>query len=107
MQTLQDDGQSSKKNDGAKALLNRCARSCTLMNYMSDDKRPEWYSRNKKVGTRKTSVTSQHRKSQASSTIHSSIKSFAVPKVNGSMKQEFQQQMALLYYPSGASFQRV
>ncbi len=94
-----------KKSESAKVHLNSCAKFRTLMNGLNDDERPDWYRRNKKGGaTNKAAADSQRGKSQASSNIQSSIKSFALPKVTGSMKQEFQKQMALHYFATGTSF---
>lgn len=76
------------KSKSARTHLNSCAMFRTFMSGMNDDERPDWYRRKKKGGFSKTALNSQHGKSQASSTVHSSIKSFELPKVTGAMEQE-------------------
>ncbi|BBN18355.1 hypothetical protein MPTK1_8g01890 [Marchantia polymorpha subsp. ruderalis] len=97
-----------KKSESAKVHLNSCAKFHTFMNGLNDDERPDWYRQNKKGGaTNKAAVDSQRGKSQAVSSIQSSIKSFALPKVTGSMKQAFQKQMVLHYFATCTLFQRI
>jgi hypothetical protein len=78
------------------------------MNDMEDGERPEWYRRNKKGVTQPVPVVKNVRSvSGVSSSLQSSIKQYALPTVSKTQKVEFQKQMALHYYATGTSFQRV
>ncbi len=97
-----------KKSESVKVHLNNCAAFRKVMNNMEDDERPEWYRRNKKGATRPVPLAKNARSvSGVSSSLQSSIKQYALSVVSKTQKAKFQKHMALHYYTTGTSFQRV
>jgi hypothetical protein len=95
-----------KKSEAAKAHLNKCPKFRTLMNGQEDADRPDWYERNKKKGAVSKPASAALVKSVSSSR-QSSIKSYSVPKLTAKEKHEFQKQIAMHYFATGTSFQRI
>jgi len=91
-----------KKSESVKVHLNKCAPFRKLMNGMEEDKRPAWYTANKKP--RKPMSTSSV---APSSSRQRSIKEFTIHVVNKQQKVQFQKHIAMHYYATGSSFQRV
>ncbi|CAK9218302.1 unnamed protein product [Sphagnum troendelagicum] len=91
-----------KKSESVKVHLNKCAPFRKLMNGMEEDKRPAWYTANKKPKKpRSTSSVAP------SSSRQRSIKEFTIPVVSKQQKVQFQKHIAMHYYATGSSFQRV
>ncbi|KAH6586484.1 hypothetical protein BASA50_000439 [Batrachochytrium salamandrivorans] len=91
-----------KKNKCAKLHLNKCNMFRKLMNVMKDCNHPDWYVRNKKkcktVSSSSNTPNSSHQ---------ASIKQYALSKLSVKQKQEFHKHMAMHYYATGTSFQRI
>jgi hypothetical protein len=97
-----------KKSESIKVHLNNCAAFRKVMNDMEDGKRPEWYRRNKKGATRLVIVAKNAGSmSSVSSSLQSSIKKYALSTISKTHKAKFQKHMAIHYYATGTSFQRV
>ncbi|KAH9275445.1 hypothetical protein BASA83_002219 [Batrachochytrium salamandrivorans] len=91
-----------KKNKCAKLHLNKCNMFRKLMNEMENCNHPDWYVRNKKkcktVSSSSNTPNSSHQ---------ASIKQYALSKLSVKQKQEFHKHMAMHYYATGTSFQRI
>jgi hypothetical protein len=97
-----------KKSKLVKVHLNKCASFRKLMNGMEEDKRPAWYTTNKKPRKPLSTAVLVLTSSMAPSSSHQrSIKEFAIPVVNKQQKVQFQKHIAMHYYTTGSSFQRV
>ncbi|KAH9555571.1 hypothetical protein CY35_08G121300, partial [Sphagnum magellanicum] len=97
-----------KKSKLVKVHFNNCVAFHKVMNGMEDDKRPEWYCRNKKGATRPVPIAKNARSvSSVSSSLQSSIKQYALLAISKTHKAKFQKHMAIHYYATGTSFQRV
>ncbi|KAH9272026.1 hypothetical protein BASA83_005613 [Batrachochytrium salamandrivorans] len=91
-----------KKNECTKLHLNKCNMFCKLINGMKNFNRPDWYVRNKKKC--KTVSSSSN---TPSSSHQASIKQYALSKLSVKQKQKFHKHMAMHYYATGTSFQRI
>ncbi len=79
-----------KKSESIKVHLNNYATFRKVMNNMEDNKRPEWYRRNKKGVARPVPVAKNAESvSGVSSSLQSSIKQYALPAVSKTQKAEF------------------
>jgi hypothetical protein len=97
-----------KKSESVKVHLNKCAPFRKLMNGMEEDKRPAWYTANKKPRTPLSTTVSVLKSSVApSSSRQRSIKEFTILVVSKQQKVQFQKHIAMHYYAIGSSFQRV
>jgi hypothetical protein len=97
-----------KKSESVKVHLNKCASFRKLMNGMEEDKRPAWYITNKKPRKPLSTALSVSTSSVApSSSRQRSIKEFAIPVFSKQQKVQFQKHIAMHYYATGSSFQRV
>jgi hypothetical protein len=100
-----------KKSESVKVHLNKCASFRKLMNSMEEDKRLTWYTANKKPKKPKkplSTAMSVLTSSVAPSSSHQcSIKEFTIPVVSKQQKVQFQKHIAMHYYATGSSFQRV
>jgi hypothetical protein len=97
-----------KKSESVKIHLNKCVLFRKLMNGMEEDKSPAWYTANKKPRKPLSTVVSVSTSSVApSSSRQHSIKEFAIPVVSKQQKVQFQKHIAMHYYATGSSFQRV
>jgi hypothetical protein len=97
-----------KKSESVKVHLNNCALFCKLMNGMEEDKRPAWYMANKK--RRKplsTTVSVSTSLVVPNSSRQRSMKEFAIPVIKKQQKVQFQKHIAMHYYATRSSFQRV
>ncbi|KAJ1330272.1 hypothetical protein BSLG_009587 [Batrachochytrium salamandrivorans] len=90
-----------KKNECTKLHLNKCNMFCKLINGMKNFNRPDWYVRNKKNKTVSSSSNTPSSSHQAS------IKQYALSKLSVKQKQKFHKHMAMHYYATGTSFQRI
>ncbi|KAH9275053.1 hypothetical protein BASA83_002767 [Batrachochytrium salamandrivorans] len=91
-----------KKNECARLHLNKFNMFCKLMNGMENCNRPDWYVRNKKKC--KTVLSSSN---TPNSSYQASIKQYALAKLSVKQKKEFHKHMAMHYYATGTSFQRI
>jgi hypothetical protein len=97
-----------KKSESVKVHMNKCAPFRKLMNSMEEDKRPAKYMANKKPKKPLSTTMSVSTSSVApSSSRQHSIKEFAIPVVSKQQKAQFQKHIAMHYYATGSSFQRV
>jgi len=97
-----------KKSELVKVHLNKCALFYNFMNGMEEDKRPAWYTANKKPRKPLSTAVSVSTSSVApSSSCQRSIKEFAIPVVSKQQKVQFQKHIAMHYYATGSSFQQV
>jgi hypothetical protein len=92
-----------KKSEAAKTHLNNCVPFRKLVNGMEEEMRPDWYNPNKKPRKTHTAATS----SDNCSSRQCSIKEFAIPALAKQQKAMFQKHIAMHYYATGSSFQRV
>ncbi|CAM6025916.1 unnamed protein product [Sphagnum balticum] len=97
-----------KKSESVKVHLSKCASFHKLMNGMEEDKCPAWYTANKKPRKPLSTAVSVLTSSVApSSSRRRSIKEFAILVVSKQQKVQFQKHIAMHYYATGSSFQRV
>ncbi len=97
-----------KKSELVKVHLNKCALFYNFMNGMEEDKRPAWYTANKKPRKPLSTAVSVSTSSVApSSSCQRSIKEFAIPVVSKQQKVQFQKHIAMHYYATWSSFQQV
>ncbi|KAH8951921.1 hypothetical protein BDL97_09G056800 [Sphagnum fallax] len=97
-----------KKRKSVKVHLNKCAPFRKLMNGMEEDKRPTWYTANKKPRKPLSMAVSVLTSSMApNSSCQRSIKEFVVHVVSKQQKVQFQKHITMHYYATGSSFQRV
>jgi hypothetical protein len=97
-----------KKSESVKVHLNKCASFRKLVNGMEEDKRPAWYTTNKKPRKPLSTTVSVSTSSVApNSSRQRSIKEFAIPVVNKQQKVQFQKHIAMHYYATRSSFWRV
>jgi Protein of unknown function (DUF 659) len=94
-----------KQSEYAQSHLNKCQQFRKLMNGMEQDERPGWSAPNKKAESLAPSAATSSTSLVVSR--QGSMKEFAIPPVSKQEKYRFQQNMALHYYNTGTSFQRV
>jgi hypothetical protein len=96
-----------KKSESAKVHLHKCAAFRRCMNVMEIAERPDWYNGNirGKKDTTSTALASLLKAVFASR--ESSIKSFALAKLTSREKLVFQKHMAMRYFVTCTSFQRI
>lgn len=105
-----------KKSEYAKTHLNKCSAFRKVVHGMEFNDRPSWYVSNKRPAARSqeleaasmlvVSSKGQSSKSQSSKG-QSSIMSHMLPSVTRQQKEKFQYHMAMHYYATGTSFQRI
>ena len=97
-----------KKSEQAMKHLNACHAFRKAMNGIEIIDRPDWYTLNKKRS--KLSVNSSSStpsSSKASSLAQTSMKDHLLPKLDAYTKAKFEQAIAMHYFTTGTSFQRI
>ena len=99
-----------KKSESAKVHLNcKCSVFRRVMNGIDICDRPSWYTSNKRpaVRTQKVELVEAATSSLALSKGQSSIKNHMLPAMTRKQREQFQYHMAMHYYTTGTSFQRI
>ena len=101
-----------RKSEMARAHMNGCAGFRSVMNGLEHSYRPDWYVANKKGGGKNQNYASKIMSSPDGTSTgtysrQTSIRAYALPAMSQYEKKQFQTQIAMHYYATGTSFQRV
>jgi Protein of unknown function (DUF 659) len=96
-----------KKSESVKVHLHKCAAFWRCMNGMEIAERPDWYSGNKCGKKDTTSTAPASLLKSVSASRQRSIKAFALAKLTPREKRVSQKRMAMHYFATGTSFQRI
>jgi Protein of unknown function (DUF 659)/hAT family C-terminal dimerisation region len=96
-----------KKSEYAKAHLNKCLHFRKYMNGFDYTERPEWFSSKKRATADPGGCDMLATMCPPSTSRQSSIWAYGLPKVAVKNKQQFQEHMAMHFYATGTSFQRI
>jgi hypothetical protein len=96
-----------KKSEQAIKHLNACHGFRKEMNGMEIADRPDWYTPNKKRVKSSTNSNATSTSSIAASLVQTSIKDQLLPKLDAYTKTKFEEAIAMHYFITGTSFQRI
>jgi hypothetical protein len=96
-----------KKSEQAMKHLNACHEFRKEMNGMEIADRPDWSTPNKKRVASSTNSNATPTSSIAASLVQTSIKDKLLPKLDAYSKSKIEQAVAMYYFITGISFQRI